>query len=54
MGKEKFGGVPMYGVGVCPSNIWGAVPIEWKTELDKTNTPRVVQMELPLKTCSRK
>lgn len=46
MGKEKSGSVCMYGLGVCPSDVWGEVPssgtsyrmsIEWKTELDKTN-----------------
>ncbi|KAG5535715.1 hypothetical protein RHGRI_023467 [Rhododendron griersonianum] len=46
MGKEKSGSVRMYGLGVCPSDVWGEVPssgtsyrmsMEWKTELDKTN-----------------
>ncbi|KAG5552497.1 hypothetical protein RHGRI_010547 [Rhododendron griersonianum] len=46
MGKEKSGSVRMYGLGVCPSDVWGDVPssgtsyrmsMEWKTELDKTN-----------------
>ncbi|KAG5524801.1 hypothetical protein RHGRI_031458 [Rhododendron griersonianum] len=46
MGKEKSGNVRMYGLGVCPSDVWGEVPssgtsyrmsMEWKTELDKTN-----------------
>ncbi|KAH7844644.1 hypothetical protein Vadar_030181 [Vaccinium darrowii] len=46
MGKEKSGSVRMYGLGVCPSDVWGEMPsngtsyrqsMEWKTELDKTN-----------------
>ncbi|KAH7835197.1 hypothetical protein Vadar_023734 [Vaccinium darrowii] len=46
MGKEKSSSVRMYGLGVCPSYVWGEVPsngmsykqsMEWKTELDKTN-----------------
>lgn len=46
VGKEKSGSLRMYGLGVCPSDVWGDVPssgtsyrksMEWKTELDKTN-----------------
>ncbi|KAH7847069.1 hypothetical protein Vadar_021484 [Vaccinium darrowii] len=46
MGEEKSGSLRMYGLGVCPSDVWGEVPssgtsyrmsFEWKTELDKTN-----------------